>query len=253
MDSKTSGNKEAFMELKICHLYPDILNLNGDNGNLLCLKRRLEARGIDAHISSLSCGETADLNDFDLFFIGGSQDFKIDALKADLDSGKRSAICHAVECGKTFLAVGGGYVAMCRCYTDKDNVEHSLIGAIDAYTVDKSQRLTGNSMFSVPEIGLVVGYEHHSGHTYLGSGCSTLGSVVSGYGNNGTDQTNGARYKNVFATYTNGPVLPKNPAFADYILRTALETKYGTVELNSLEDKYENAAHDYMVERLSAK
>ena len=241
------------MELKICHLYPDILNLNGDNGNILSLMRRLEARGIDCHITTLPCGASADMNEFDLFFIGGSQDFNIDALKTDLNSGKRASICQAVENGKTFLAVGGGFIAMCRSFTDKDNTEHSLIGAIDAHTVDKAQRLTGNSMFSINEVGLVVGYEHHSGHTYLGDGCSALGTVISGYGNNGEDKTNGAKYKNVFATYTNGPILPKNPAFADLILRTALETKYGTVELSPLEDKYENAAHNYMVERLSAK
>jgi len=241
------------MELKICHLFPDILNLNGDNGNLICLKRRLEARGIEASFTSLSCGEMADLNEFDLFFIGGSQDFQLDALIQDLNNGKRQAICHAVENGKVFLAVGGGYMAMGKSFTDKDNAEHRLIDAIDAYTVDKPVRLTGNSMFSSNDFGDVVGFEHHSGYTYLGDNCTPLGTVIAGYGNNGQDGTNGARYKNVFGTYTNGPLLPKNPVFADYILRKALENKYGCIELSPLEDKFENAAHNYMAERLKAK
>ena len=244
------------MELKICHLYPDLLSLNGDRGNILALRRRLEARGISAQVFELPAGKTADLSTFDLFFIGGGQDFQREALISDLRTGKDAEIRAAAEDGKVFLAVCGGYIAMCRSYTTRDGVEHEMIGVLDAVTVDKPDRLTGNSLFRCSdECGgsLVVGFEHHSGHTELGSGCAPLGTVQYGHGNNGVDGTVGARYKNVFATYTNGPILPKNPELADFILRTALERKYGRAELPPIDDSFETAAHDYMVERLGKK
>ena len=239
------------MELKICHLYPEILSLNGDRGNILSLCRRLEQRGISVSVTALPCGEKADLSEFDLFFMGGGQDFNMDALVADLKGGRADDIRAAVENGKTFLAVCGGYIAMCREFIDHEGKTHELIGAIDAVTTEGTKRLTGNCMFEFAD-SKVVGFEHHTGQTALGSGCESLGKVLVGYGNDADSKEAGARYKNVFATYVNGPILPKNPEFCDCILRTALEHKYGSVELMPLEDKFENAAHSYMVERLSA-
>ena len=109
-------------------------------------------------------------------------------------------------------------------------------------------------MFSCEEAGCnIVGFENHSGKTYLGSGVRPLGRVLEGSGNNGEDGTEGARYKNVFASYSHGCLLPKNPKLADLIVKTALERKYGELELSPLPDEFETAAHNYMEARLSRK
>ena len=184
--------------LRICHLYPDLLNLYGDRGNILCMRRRLEWRGIDAEVTEVTVGQRADFTQFDLFFIG----------------------------------------------------------AIDYYTVGAKERMIGNTLFEcLPESGgsLVVGFENHSGKTYLGSGVLPLGKVLVGGGNNGEDGFEGVRYQNVFGTYSHGPVLPKNPAFCDHLLTTALRDRYPELELQPLDDAAERAAHDTMVQRLTEK
>ena len=242
------------MELQICHLYPDVLNLYGDQGNILCLRRRLEARGITAEITGVSIGQKADLSRFDLFFIGGGQDFEQEVLLDDLSAGKAADIRAAVEDEKVFLTICGGYQMMGSHYLTHDGIQCDFIGAVDLYTVGQPQRIIGNLMFNcTTENGgsTVVGFENHSGRTYLGPNCAPLGTVLSGYGNNGEDGTEGARYKNVFGSYSHGPILPKNPEFADFVLRTALNRRYGDVHLAEIDDRFENAAHNYMTARLS--
>lgn len=241
------------MELKICHLYPDILNLYGDTGNLLCLKKRLEWRGIDAVVTSLPMGQTADFTQFDLFLIGGGQDFEQEVLLQDLHRGKDKEIISAIEDGKTFLAICGGYQMLGQYYKTHEGVQCDFIGALDMYTVGSSPRLIGDYMFECPQENggsVIVGFENHSGRTYLGDKVKPLGKVLSGFGNNGEDGTEGCRYNNVFGTYSHGPVLPKNPVFADYLLETALKRKYPDASLLPLEDDRETAAHDYMEARL---
>ena len=184
------------MKLKICHLYPDVLNLYGDGGNILCLRRRLEWRG---------------------------------------------------------LTICGGYQMLGRYYETYDGQRCDFIGALDLYTVGEKKRMIGNYMFRVDEsLGgfTVVGFENHSGKTRLGPDVKPLGRVLAGFGNNGEDGTEGAHVKNVFGTYSHGPLLPKNPAFADLLLRTALERRYGAAELAPLDDRLENMAHDEMAARL---
>lgn len=241
------------MEMKICHLYPDVLNLYGDRGNVLCMLRRLNWRGIEARVTQLPIGERASLGDFDLVFIGGGQDFEQQVLLEDLHRGKDREIRAAIEDGLCFLTICGGYQMLGSYYETYDGQRCDFIGALDLYTVGAKERMIGNYSFRCGEESggsVVVGFENHSGKTRLGSGVKPLGSVLSGFGNNGEDGTEGARYKNVFGTYSHGPLLPKNPALCDTILKTALERKYGSVELPPLDDTAELAAHSAMVRRL---
>ena len=241
------------MELKICHMYPDVLNLYGDRGNMICLTKRLQWRGIDASVTKLPIGARASLAGFDLVFIGGGQDFEQQVLLEDLHRGKDREIKAAIEDGLPFLTICGGYQMLGSYYETYDGQRCDFIGALDLYTVGAVQRMIGNYKFQCEESAggsIVVGFENHSGKTWLGSGVEPLGKVLSGFGNNGKDGTEGAHYKNVFGTYSHGPLLPKNPAFCDHLLQTALERKYGKAELMPLDDRAELLAHDEMCRRL---
>lgn len=241
------------MKLNICHLYPDVLNLYGDTGNIICLTKRLEWRGIECEVTELPIGASADFSQFDLFFVGGGQDFEQEVLLGDLHAGKDREIISAIEDGKVFLAICGGYQMLGQYYKTYTGEQCDFIGALDLYTLGSEERMIGNYMFEcAPENGgsTVVGFENHSGKTWLGAGLVPLGRILSGFGNNGEDGTEGARYKNVFGTYSHGPLLPKNPQFADMLLQTALERKYGVSQLPALDDRLELLAHDYMQSRL---
>ena len=243
------------MELNICHLYPDILNLYGDRGNIITMKRRLEGRGIKVNIDECSIGQPLNADKYDIFFIGGGQDFEQEVLLHDLSSGKAQDIRTAVEEEKTFLAICGGYQMLGEYYKTWDGVQLDFIGAIGVHTIGAKERMIGNYMFrTTPESGdtVVVGFENHSGKTYLSEQVAPLGMMLSGNGNNGEDKTEGARYKNVFGTYSHGSLLPKNPVLCDFILQTALNHRYdGAEPLAPLDDTLELNAHRYMQERLS--
>lgn len=242
--------------LRICHLYPDLLNLYGDRGNILCMRRRLEWRGIAAEVTEVPAGETADFTQFDLFFIGGGQDFEQEVLLSDLKAGKDAELKAAIADGKTVLAVCGGYQMLGNYYKTWDGHQCDFIGAVDFYTVGSKDRMIGNFLFEcLPESGgsTVVGFENHSGKTFLGPGVSPLGKVLTGSGNNGEDGFEGVRYHNVFGTYSHGPVLPKNPQLCDFILQTALRSRYPELTLQPLDDTAENAAHKAMQTRLLKK
>lgn len=243
----------ADMELNICHLYPDVLNLYGDRGNVTCMERRLRWRGIDVRTTGVSIGQTLHADEFDLFFIGGGQDFEQEVLLGDLAGGKSDEIRAAIEDGKTFLAICGGYQMLGAYYKTWDGQQCDFIGALDLYTIGQKERMIGNYMFTCEELGdlKVVGFENHSGKTYLGPGVQPMGKVLAGSGNNGEDGMEGARYRNVFATYSHGCLLPKNPVLCDHILRTALARKYGSAELAPLDDALETRAHDAMERRLT--
>ena len=242
------------MELNICHLYPEVLNLCGDRGNIRCLSRRLSWRGIDCHVDELKIGEKKDLTAYDLFFIGGGQDFEQEVLLGDLNSGKGAEIKAAVEDGKTFLCICGGYQMMGHYYQTHDGVKCEFLGAVDFHTVGSDTRMIENYAFRLGEesgAGTVVGFENHSGKTYLGDGVRPLGTILKGCGNNGEDGTEGVRYRNVFGTYSHGPVLPKNPEFADFLLKTALQRRYGKeIVLDPLSDGFENLAHDSVLKKV---
>lgn len=241
------------MELKICHLYPDVLNLYGDRGNVMCLTQRLKWRGIDSSVVKLPIGSPSSLAGFDIVFIGGGQDFEQQVLLDDLHRGRAREIKSAIEDGVTFLTVCGGYQMLGQYYETYDGKRCDFIGAIDYATVGSQQRMIGNYKFRCVDAAggsFVVGFENHSGKTRLGTGVSPLGTVMSGFGNNGDDGTEGVLYKNVFGTYSHGPMLPKNPQFCDHLLKTALEHRYGHAELIKLDDDAEMCAHDEMCAKL---
>lgn len=236
------------MELKICHLYPEVLNLYGDRGNIRCLEKRLSWRGIDCRVDELKIGDQKDLTAYDLFFIGGGQDFEQEVLLEDLNSGKGNEIKAAVEDGKTFLCICGGYQMMGHYYETHDGKKCEFLGAVDFYTIGSDTRMIDNYAFRLGKesgASTVVGFENHSGKTYLGSGVTPLGTILKGNGNNGEDGTEGVRYHNIFGTYSHGPVLPKNPEFADFLLTTALERRTGEkISLEPLPDAFEKTAHE---------
>ena len=241
------------MELKICHLYPDVLNLYGDGGNIRCLTQRLSWRGLGAAVTKMPIGSTESLAGFDIVFIGGGQDFEQQVLLDDLHRGRDRELRAAIEDGVCVLAICGGYQMLGAYYETHEGERCDFVGALDLYTVGAKKRMIGNYMFKVPaELGgfTVVGFENHSGKTRLGPGVRPLGTVLAGFGNNGEDGAEGARYRNVFGTYSHGPLLPKNPAFADLLLSRALERKTGSGALEALDDTLEVMAHDEMCARL---
>lgn len=231
------------MIIRIAHLYPDMLNLYGDRGNIIVLTDRMRRRGIDVQTEQITMGRSFNADDYDIFFIGGGQDFEQDVLLDDLNKGKDVQIKKVVAGNKVFLAICGGYQMLGKYYKTYDGKMLEYIGAIDFYTEGREERMIGNYAFETEEGIEIVGFENHSGRTYLGSGVEPLGKIIKGYGNNGGDGTEGVRFNNTFGTYSHGPVLPKNPRFADLLISKAIENKYGSAELLPLDDTLEEKAH----------
>lgn len=243
-------------KITICHLYPDVLNLYGDRGNIIALKKRLEWRGIECEIKEANIGDSIDVDSTDIFFIGGGQDFEQEVLLKDLSSGKGEQITQAVESGKVFLAICAGYQILGKYYKTHTGEICEFIGALDVFTEGQKQRMIGNYTYECELDGQktkIIGFENHSGKTYLGQNVKPFGKVLYGNGNNGEDHTEGARYKNVYATYAHGPVLPKNPKRSDELIKIALKNRYGDISLSELDDSFENNAHEYMENRLLNK
>ena len=235
------------MMIKIAHLYPDMLNLYGDRGNIIALTRRMQARGIDVQTDSITMGKSFNADDYDILFVGGGQDFEQDVLLDDLKKGKDLEIKKAIDSGKVFLAICGGYQMLGKYYKTYDGKMLEYMGALDFYTEGREERMIGNYAFKTKEGIEVVGFENHSGRTYLGKGVEPLGKMIKGYGNNGEDGTEGVRFKNTFGTYSHGPVLPKNPQLADLLISKAVENKYGKADLQPLDDALELKAHQQVM------
>lgn len=247
------------MSMTIGHLYPDLLNLYGDRGNTITLVKRCAWRGIDAQVIDLGAGQDADFDDIDLFFIGGGQDFDQITLLGDLGVGrpgsKADRLQKAIEDGVPVLAICGGYQILGEYYVDQEGQQSRFIGALPMHTESGDDRLIGNMVFRADALEgapTVVGFENHAGRTRLREGAQALGTVVSGYGNNGEDGTEGMRYRNVIATYSHGPLLPKNPRVADILIQLALQRRYPDAQIAPLDDALENLAHDTMEKRLAS-
>ncbi len=242
-------------KLKVCHLYPDLLNLYGDRGNIIAMQKRLEWRGLHFEYSGISVGDSFNACNYDLIFIGGGQDFEQEVLLSDLSTDKKKSIRDAVETGISFLAICGGYQLLGTHYTSWNGMQFDFCGAVDIHTIGQEKRMIGDFLFTCPEKplnGLIVaGFENHSGKTYLGNGVKPLGHIIKGFGNNGEDGTAGARYKNVFCSYSHGPILPKNPVLCDFILETALKKKYGDYSLEPLDNAIEESAGKFIIDRHS--
>jgi lipid II isoglutaminyl synthase (glutamine-hydrolysing) len=243
--------------LRICHLYPDLLNLYGDRGNIMVLATRARRRGIDVAVCEAGLGEDIDAGDADLFFIGGGEDRQQRIAVGDLVDRKRGPLEAAVAGGAVVLAVCGGYQLLGKYYRPAEGDDLPGLGLLDLWTQHAgpaAPRLIGNLVIQ-PEGGdpPLVGFENHGGRTYLGPASRPLGRVVVGFGNNGTDHTEGAVAGRVYGTYLHGPLLPKNPAFADRLIREALSRRYPDRELAALPDTFETRAREAMLTRLGAR
>ncbi|MBI4898787.1 MAG: glutamine amidotransferase [Actinobacteria bacterium] len=232
--------------LRVCALYPSRMNIYADRGNMILLERRCAARGIGFELSAAEHGDSIDPGAFDLFYIGGGQDRDQVQIAQDMLRTKRDALARAAEDGKVMLAVCGGYQLLGESYELADQVIEGL-SIVSLKTVrEPGPRLIGNVVIELEIEGKpqrLAGFENHGGRTYLGEGESPLGSVISGFGNNGSDHFEGVRHKNVFGTYLHGPLLPKNAWFADYLTALALARDGTPVELKPLDDVLEDAAH----------
>lgn len=235
------------MEIAIAHFYPDLLNLYGDRGNIITLKRRLEKRGIAAHVTEYELSDEIDFENADIIFIGGGSDREQLLVCRRLCEFKDRIISYA-ENGGVIVAVCGGYQLLGKYYKLNDETIEG-IGLLDIYTEQEKGRLIGNIILESNLINdTIVGFENHGGRTYIGDH-TPLGKVLYGFGNNEKDVAEGVVYKNVIATYLHGPLLPKNPKLADYILSCAVQKKYPDTVLSPIDDDIEKLAHNYILNR----
>ncbi len=241
------------MKVNIGWLYSDLMNIYGDRGNIVTLENRCRWRGIDVQVKKITIGDQFAPDEFDILFFGGGQDREQVIVAEDLKKGMDKIIKQAVENGVVMLNICGGYQLLGKYYLSPDNEKMPGIGIFDIETKGGDKRMIGNIVIRSDVLGeeKIVGFENHGGKTYLGEGIKPLGKVLSGYGNNGEDKTEGAVYKNTFGTYLHGPILPKNPHFADLLIKKALERKYKKVDLKPLDDKLENLTYGFLVNKFS--
>ena len=245
------------MKLKICHLYPDLLDLYGDRGNILALAARCRWRGIEPVIQKASLNEDLDFMGMDILFLGGGSDREQGLLVQDLMR-RKNELRSAIENGLVVLSICGGYQMLGKNYQMVGGEKIQGLDILDVWTIAGTKRLIGNVVVDLDEQVLnvnlkfktLVGFENHSGKTYLGEGVMPLGKVLAGNGNNGDDRAEGVRYRNVFGTYLHGPLLPKNPHFADLLLELAIQRREPGTRLVELDDSLEELAHESMVKRL---
>ncbi len=240
-------SREIGRPLQILHLFPDSMGLYGDRGNAIALERRCRLRGIPATLRAEESVEGLSFEDVDIVLIGGGADRDQERVAQRLASMNKQAFEDAVADGLVVLAVCGGYQFLGLSYTTAGGETLPGLGIFPVLTRSGTgRRLIGNVEVSVPaEFGeTLLGFENHGGRTWiLGRDASPLGYVRRGFGNNGEDGTEGCRYKNCFGTYLHGPVLPNNPAFADYLISLALARRIGRLpELPLLDDALEEAA-----------
>lgn len=239
--------EKSSLKISVGHLYPKQLNLYGDMGNIITLRNRCEWRGIEFEYNEINPDEK--ITDCDLYFIGGGQDKEQIAVSKEMYSQKDFLISKRDE-GAVFLGICGGYQLFGHYYRPFEGEKLLGVSLLDAYTVAGKKRFIGNvtvrTSFLNPET--LVGFENHSGLTYLQGDTKPLSILSVGNGNNGQDNSEGARFKNVFGTYLHGSLLPKNPHFADYLIKLALEKRYDdSIILKPLDDSFEIAAHNSVV------
>ena len=231
--------------LRVCALYPDLMNIYADRGNLLLLEQRCRWRGYGFALSASGLGDPLDPDGADLFYIGGGQDRDQRLCALDLAEVKREALHSAADAGRAILAVCGGYQLLGHSYALGDETLPG-VGLVDLQTVrEDGPRLIGNVAIEVElEPGaprVLAGFENHGGRTRLGPGAQPLGRVLRGHGNDGRDGHEGVRRGNVIGTYLHGPLLPKNAWFADWLIAAALGVPVES--LPPLDDALERAAH----------
>ena len=274
--------------LTIGWLYPELMSTYGDRGNIICLQRRCQWRGINVDIKRLDVGfNYKQLATCNLLFMGGAQDAQQKIVSRDFSTSKIKVLKEMIEDGIPGLYICGAYQFLGKYYKEADGTIIDGLGILDLYTEnrgEKAPRLIGDIVIKTDVIAnevkqsqingiassqampdprndkkdYLVGFENHGGRTYLGKDVKPLGKVLKGYGNNGQDQTEGAVYKNSFGSYLHGPIFPKNPHLADYLIKLALEKKYPPsgeagkkpIDLPPLDDSLEWQAHEAIVKAL---
>jgi lipid II isoglutaminyl synthase (glutamine-hydrolysing) len=230
------------VKLRVCSLYPELMNIYADRGNMQLLRARCEWRGIGFELAGATLGDSVDPDAHDLFYMGGGQDRDQALCAQDMVETKKEALHAAAERGAVVLAVCGGYQLLGHEY-EMEGERLPGVGLVDLRTVrERGPRLIGNCAIEADlDDGrrVIAGFENHGGRTYLGSGEQPLGRVLKGFGNNGRDGREGVRRGNVIGTYLHGPLLPKNAWLADRLVELALDTRLEPLADDSLEE----AAH----------
>lgn len=239
------------MKLVIGYLYGDLMNIYGDTGNITALQKRAQWRGIEVEVKNISLKDKLKAGECDLFFFGGGQDQAQEAVSKDLTSTDKGIIIKSeIEKGVPLLSICGGYQLLGDYYHPHQGDKLKGINLFPTYTVASFDRMIGNIVIKSETFGDLVGFENHSGKTYLKEEAKPLGKVIKGFGNNGDDKLEGCLYKNAIGCYMHGSLLPKNPVLADWLLQKALEVKYKKViALKKLDDELENKAHQAAISR----
>jgi CobQ-like glutamine amidotransferase family enzyme len=235
------------MKIIIAHLYPEEMNIYGDQGNIFSLVYRLKQREIQVLVKSIGLNDPLPSGSFDLLFAGGGQDQQQQLISRDLFS-RKNVLLKAAQNQIPMLTICGSYQLFGQYFQPFSGPKMTGIAIFDAYTVASQQRKIGNIIIKT-KWGNLVGFENHSGNTFLLPGTKPLGKVLIGFGNNGLDKTEGAVINNVFGCYLHGPLLPKNPLFCDYLIQLALTNKYGPIKLEALDDQLEWQAHKAAIKR----
>ncbi len=240
------------MELRICHLYPRLLNVAGDRGNLIAIERRCSWRGIRTAVTDVGPGQEHDLTGCDLILFHGGQDKEMDVVAEDLRR-HHQALRAAAKEDVVILGICAGYQLLGHYYQPSRAPRLEGVGALDVVTEAGATRFMNHISLRCDFPGqpthTMVGFENHSGRTFLGSKARALGTVLAGSGNNGEDGFEGARQRQVYGTYLHGPLLPKNPWFTDHLIWQGLRHRYGEIaELDPLDNDSEDAAHQAALE-----
>ena len=241
------------MKITVGHLYPDYLNIYADRGNIAVLSARARARGHELDVRAIGMNDPVPPGEIDLFYVGGGQDREQALVARDL-AAKAGPLREAVEAGAAFLAVCGGYQLLGRSYRDVSGEELPGIGLLPLHTVAGERRMIGDVLLDCEWAGrTLAGFENHAGRTILDEGAEPLGRVLAGFGNDGVSGYEGCRYKRASGTYLHGPLLPRNPWFADLVLADALAHAGGPTELAPLPDELEHDAHEVSAARARAR
>jgi hypothetical protein len=243
------------MIVRVAHLYPDYLNIYADRGNIAVLTGRAELRGHALDVRAIGIGEPVPAGEIDLFYIGGGQDREQALVAQDLVE-KSDALRAAAEADAVVLGVCGGYQLLGRRYRDSAGVELPGIGLLPLETLAGERRMIGDVLLACPWAGrTLAGFENHAGRTYLDADGEPLGQVVHGFGNDGVSGFEGCRYRRVYGTYLHGPLLPRNPWFADHLLSEAMAHRTGEAPqpLAPLADELELEAHAVSAARARAR
>jgi CobQ-like glutamine amidotransferase family enzyme len=253
-------------KIKLYHLYPDAMNLYGDLGNVITLKKRCEWRDLEFEVVDVKVGDKVDFSDADIVFMGGGQDRGQKIVAEDLVK-RGEAIRERIEEGMVALTICGGFQLFGKFFKTADGTKIPGINVFDAYTVASSERLIGNVVVDIAHTSsewsleykyqnmeiphtTLVGFENHSGLTTVEGNTKPLGYVIKGFGNKGDGGYEGGWYKNAFGTYLHGSLLPKNPWFADHLIETALMARYGSpIPLDKIDDSLEIMAHNAAIDR----